>query len=559
MTYVSASGPNASNSAGAPLTIPARRRSLFQLGPSPAVAKPGASSSSASSSSSSDSEEEEDEIRAPSPSEQPTTPTPSPAAPVPIKLSLDAIPFPSFSASGSGSGPPSPSLLPRTPSTPVILPNGKPLKPSLKSSLSAPHLPPASAHLRSQSAPSTPNLPKNVHFPERGEDLQTVRLFRPAGRPTAVSFTHLLDNDTETETEGYDSSATAAHGSGYPFPVVQDTIVGLHPDLTSAVPAPNPPTYANVHLETLQLPKTRPYTLCGSVLVRNVAFAKAVAVRFTLDDWQTTSEVAAHYVTSLPALPPPFRPESVRSPLVGDAITALSHANVGWDRFSFQIRLDDVERKLAEKTLWCVVRYTAHGDGGGEWWDNNAGANYRVVFRKEAAPAPHAASSSASSKALASQIRSSAAAGGLPPLQLRTKARPTLQTSLSFGAAPKNTAVPLGPVSPVKGLSLKNYVPPSPRATPPATPPPSLGLGALDFNTTQSQTQQQQQSSMAFPAAPGMGSPIGSPGTSASYEALVRQWCFGGSSASGHGKSASAPDAWMGMGSGRLVGVGELA
>ena len=44
----------------------------------------------------------------------------------------------------------------------------------------------------------------------------------------------------------------------------------------------------------------------GSVLVRNVAYNKTVAIRFTLDDWQTTSEVTAHYVSSLPSLPPPF-------------------------------------------------------------------------------------------------------------------------------------------------------------------------------------------------------------------------------------------------------------
>ena len=72
------------------------------------------------------------------------------------------------------------------------------------------------------------------------------------------------------------------------------------------------------------------------------------------------------------------------SPLVGDAITSLSHSGVGWDRFGWQIKLEDVtERRLAEKTMYLVARYTAQGEGGGEWWDNNAGANYRVVFKKE--------------------------------------------------------------------------------------------------------------------------------------------------------------------------------
>ncbi|KAH7096817.1 putative phosphatase regulatory subunit-domain-containing protein [Auriculariales sp. MPI-PUGE-AT-0066] len=503
---------------------------------------------------------------------------------------------------------------------------------------------------------------QNVHFPTRNEELQSVRLYRPAGRPAAVS---LGAEETETETEGYESS-------GYPFPVTppsqqqQDSIITLNTGLTSPVPTPSA-THAsgsavstNVHLETMQLPKTRPYTLVGSVLVRNVAFHKSVAIRFTMDDWQTTSEVTAHYVSSLPSLPPPFH-ESRSSPLGGNAIASRSHAGAGWDRFGWQIKLEDVtERRLAEKTMYLVVRYSAQGDGGGEWWDNNAGANYRVMFRKETVvttikptAGPLGPGTSPTTRQLAHQIRAENRSGGLPPLQLRAK-RPSLSTSLSFGNAPRSVGgagrpaatVDFGqpahheahanghahhgghghhahahaastshkpmlhsPVSP-KGLSLKNYCPPSsPKSPPPpasvtALPPstvnitqqpspprspvrtsgPTLELttreivldggmpmsvpvpigasGASfpllstssDASTPKASTNGRSPPSLVLPArsqvdfsrgfasgnqdnSPGTVntvlppmSPIGSPGTNASYEALVKQWCFGGSS-----------------------------
>ncbi|EJD03811.1 uncharacterized protein FOMMEDRAFT_27679 [Fomitiporia mediterranea MF3/22] len=328
-----------------------------------------------------------------------TTPPPEPQSLNALRLSVDTknvppntllapsikkdeetstLPFPLRGSPLPSPQPPSPtsSPLPRTPSTPIILSNGKPLKPSLKSSHSSPHVPGLRMHLRAQSEPSTPSngpvTPKNVHF--AGDDtLRSVRVFNSSGKPVNVSRTNAEETETETE---YDSSnAAAIDRSGYPFPRTasppQDMGFELDSNTTSAIPTANPRMYANVHMETLVLPRSSPPVLRGSVVVRNIAFAKEVAVRFTLDDWQTTSEVLCKHVISLPSLPPPFPHPHTE----GDRAVPVTP----WDRFSFIINLEDFERKLHEKTMWFVVRYTCPGVG--EWWDNNNGKNYRVGFR----------------------------------------------------------------------------------------------------------------------------------------------------------------------------------
>lgn len=300
------------------------------------------------------------------------------------------LPFPSRGSPGSSPlPPPSPSpssaSIPRTPSTPIILSNGKPLKPSLKSSQSSPNVVGLRLHQRAQSEPATPagGIVKNVHFAGE-ESLRSVRVFSSSGKPVSVSKTGQSADETETETE-YDSSSVPNEPSSYPFPnMVSSTSSDAEPIFeldtikSSPVPSPDPPRYVNVHFETALIPKSRPPMLRGSILVRNIAFTKDVAVRFTLDDWQTTSEVICKHVVSLPSLPPPFPTPSTP----GDR--AASHSTGGqsdmWDRFSFAINLEDFERRLQDKTLWLVVRYTVPGSG--EWWDNNNGMNYRINFKK---------------------------------------------------------------------------------------------------------------------------------------------------------------------------------
>ncbi|KAJ7573691.1 putative phosphatase regulatory subunit-domain-containing protein [Mycena floridula] len=373
------------------------------------------------------------------------------------------VPFPSAAKEdGQGQGPsivltlpsatqpssarPSPS---RTSSTPILLSNGRPLKSSLKGTRSAssithsgsnsPASGPAtgvvSAHLRAQSAPSTPSMdllastpdsltpstPKNVHFPSLPTDLERVRLFSRSAKPINVSRS-MLGEETETETEtdgnagfmnGYlvGASHPRSHNSathhasshpgsssnpqsiGYPFPVMSTPI----PSYTLAFGRTRGTIKDGemVVLESLNLeeassgpsaaspmsPSGSPSLhLHGTLLVRNVSFEKHVAVRFTMDGWATTSEVGATYLS-------PYIPPSVT---LGDLLGA-STSSV--DRFQFSIRLGDYVAPLSSasphsssksrtilgtKNLMFALRYVVPGQG--EWWDNCEGKNWSVGF-----------------------------------------------------------------------------------------------------------------------------------------------------------------------------------
>ena len=87
------------------------------------------------------------------------------------------------------------------------------------------------------------------------------------------------------------------------------------------------------------------------------AIEKWIAVSFTLDKWQTTSEVTARYKESLP--------------------------NGTIDRFIFTIKLADVLSRAEEKTLYLAVRYSV---AGREIRDNNSGRNYHVQIVRKKVP-----------------------------------------------------------------------------------------------------------------------------------------------------------------------------
>jgi hypothetical protein len=238
--------------------------------------------------------------------------------------------------------------------------------------------------LRSRSEPSTPtsHAPKNVHFPDTDIGLASIRIFSRSARPAAVSTP-----DDETETEGEEQPS-----NGFPFPKLTPTAPTFEMDtaISSVVPVTNHSPRANILIESLTFSSkgTNPH-LSGTLLVRNLAYEKHVAVRFTLDEWQTISEVRAQYVASIPSLPPVFSRSSLSKTTVGDLV-GPGVDKCGWDQFSFLIRLEDYAHSLGSRVLWLAARYRVHATylsptdvsgPGGEWWDNNNGGNYRVAFR----------------------------------------------------------------------------------------------------------------------------------------------------------------------------------
>ena len=118
------------------------------------------------------------------------------------------------------------------------------------------------------------------------------------------------------------------------------------------------------------------------IVMQNVAYKNHVDVRFTLDNWQTTSEVRAKHVVSVLSLPW----EVSKTKTLGDAVGLIANSSSSaaalstWNRFSFTIRSEDRAYKLQDRTPWLVGRYST-GEGGSEWWDNNSGRNYKVAFK----------------------------------------------------------------------------------------------------------------------------------------------------------------------------------
>ncbi|KAF9778241.1 putative phosphatase regulatory subunit-domain-containing protein [Thelephora terrestris] len=414
----------------------------------------------------------------------------------------DSVPFPSSSllsplspTEPRHSPEPLSTPIPRSSSSSIVLSNGKPLKSSLKSSTSSPHIPQIT-HLRAQSAPTTPNALKNVHFAESDDGLESVRVYKLSGKPANIS--RPAGDETETETE--------AEPSAFPFPQsppphpVLSPLPMIDSDRSTCLPNSSNPN-ANIYIESLSLPKCRPAAIHGFLLVRNVAFEKRVALRFTLDDWQTTSEVSCKHVSSLAHLPPPFP----RSRTVGDAIGRLASGEAcsqefQWDRFSFVLPLELYEQKLTEHVLVFVGRYTAPGVG--EWWDNNDGHNYRVSFKR---PPPPSSPSQNRSFTAPSTMRPTPVT---PSISVETSALSFPQISPVLPGPPSLTYTPTSPttrkVSPVSqpdktsclplaerrgipgGVSLsqasqKSVSPPVRVASPIQTPtPPRSRSGSLE-------------------------------------------------------------------------------
>ncbi|KAG9126011.1 hypothetical protein FRC07_005230 [Ceratobasidium sp. 392] len=264
-------------------------------------------------------------------------------------------------------------------------------------------------------------------------------------------------DDTETETE---TETTR----GYPFPRVPVESPPVRLAQTSSKLSFQPPPHSHVHLQYLTLPPVRPPRLHGTILVRNVAFGKSVVVRYTTDNWETASEIMAAYSSSLP---PGIIPGGFDS----------------WDKFTFTIKLDDIERNLPNRTLFCVVRYDAHG--AGEWWDNNGGQNYRVEFER---PAPTEGSGTKASTT-----------GD----QSKLFAPPQFTYHSDAPPAPAPVSAPPAPLTKPRSYSTSVVTPPPPiKAPPPVSGGPSPHLLHLRLSNYVSPT------AGNVPKAPLPGKPV---------------------------------------------------
>ncbi|KAG8217184.1 putative phosphatase regulatory subunit-domain-containing protein [Butyriboletus roseoflavus] len=211
--------------------------------------------------------------------------------------------------------------------------SGQPVKSSLKSAR-RPGLQVVTDGSFAKSEPATPIHTKVVKFDSK---LEHVKLFLAEQKPLAVS----RDGSPTSDTSG-DEFPSFIYGDGSRD--IQQVKM-LVPNMPSSQRKGE-----NVALQELVLSQDQ-RTITGSVRVRNIAYEKWLAVRFTLDCWQTTSEVTARYDKSI--------------------------EDDTFDVFTFAFRLHDIWSRIEEKTILFALRYTVAGQ---EYWDNNAGKNYHIKF-----------------------------------------------------------------------------------------------------------------------------------------------------------------------------------
>ena len=225
--------------------------------------------------------------------------------------------------------------------------------------------------MSSKSEPGTPSS-KVVHFDAQ---LEHVKLFLAEQKPLAVS----RDGSPTDDTSGTDSdfprfifgsSAQARLEGGDENKKMSRNRLVMH---VTNMPVRAANYSDDVALEELCLGPDGANIL-GKVRVKNLAFSKSIAVRFTFDSWQTTSEVTGKYVESL-------SPE--------------------FDRFAFTIRLNDLLARIEGKTLVLAVRYSVNGQ---EIWDNNGGQNYLATFTKVKCESPAPGSDDEMSSDLRSRL-----------------------------------------------------------------------------------------------------------------------------------------------------------
>ncbi|EJU02906.1 hypothetical protein DACRYDRAFT_106989 [Dacryopinax primogenitus] len=213
-------------------------------------------------------------------------------------------------------------------------------------------------------------VPKSVHFPTEKSRLEHVVFFFREQTPITMKDEEKDISEKKTSPlESFSRFQSSQCVNSTPAPL----LVQLNRLQTSAIPnasflrIQDETQRQPVMLESFYLSESSPLVICGTVIVRNIAFHKNVTIRCTVNDWQTFMDVSSHHMSHLDSLPypTPHRPPSV------------SPDTRRWDRFRFKIRIEDVKWSFEEVTMYLAVRFACSGQ---EWWDNNGGSNYRVAF-----------------------------------------------------------------------------------------------------------------------------------------------------------------------------------
>ncbi|KAF9404865.1 hypothetical protein BGZ94_003903, partial [Podila epigama] len=271
--------------------------------------------------------------------------------------------------------------------------NGLPIKSAMKSPAPAveiKHNPLAlcrPSSIRSHSSPTTAlTSPKYVHF---NTQLEHVRLFLQGEMPSCVS-------ERETIVDALQNSRPT---SDIKLSLPNWSVISVESFRPGNVDAGDLP----LRFEKAELSADQT-EVHGKILVQNIAFHKHVSVRFTVDFWQTQSEVSAEFEESIPG-------------------TSL-------DRFKFTVPLD-MERSMVEKTFCLAIRYQVIGR---EFWDSNNGMNYHIECKRVVVTAPK--QSTLSSSDLSKQMNSLLLGANLPEyskpvLKKNLANRYDLSTSLS--------------------------------------------------------------------------------------------------------------------------------
>lgn len=195
-------------------------------------------------------------------------------------------------------------------------------------------------HRRKHSSmPGTPTYSKAVHF---NDNIEQVKHFLQVDKPIAVSA-------GTSPVSGFEDETEFPFGHGQPAKEKWDLRLSNFPrESFERLSQP-------VRLERMFLSPDQK-SLVGVTAAANLAFHKQVVVRFTLDHWQTTSEVTAEFNDDL----------------------RLKPRDDGYDQFNFSIKISDLAN-LESKTMFICIRYNVNGQ---EYWDNNGSQNYQVDFLK---------------------------------------------------------------------------------------------------------------------------------------------------------------------------------